>query len=85
MFKIKGDIIENTKKAVAEIKTELGEVQGALVFDCVFRKMEMNKFKVLDRFPKIFGFPMAGFHTHGETFTAHIQQTLTGLFIGKQR
>jgi hypothetical protein len=79
-----GDILENAKKGLANVRTYLPEIGGAILFNCVLRYLEMKEQNKIDDFNAIFAdMPFVGFNTFGEELFTHHNQTLTALFIGK--
>jgi hypothetical protein len=79
-----GDIIDNTQKAVREAGEFLPDVQGALLFNCVLRYLELKELRKLDAFNNAFkGLNFIGFNTFGEELITHHNQTLTAVFFGK--
>ena len=74
------DIIEDSKKAIAENIKQYGNIDGIINFDCIERRLilvEKNKEK---QYGEIFrGIPAVGFATYGEEFIGHINQTSTML------
>jgi hypothetical protein len=78
------DLIASTRKALAEARVELGgRASGALLFNCILRRLEMDAKGLQDGFLDAIGqVPVAGFHTYGESWIGHCNQTLTGLVIG---
>jgi hypothetical protein len=79
-----GDIIGNTKNALAEVKNFLpGEIQGGLLFNCVLRYLELKELRKIDEFNRVFsGTSFIGFNTYGEELFTHHNQTLTAVFFG---
>lgn len=79
-----GDIIENAREALQDARSHLGHVQGAVLFNCVLRYLEMKSSKgMLQRFADVFSGPaVVGVNTYGEELFTHHNQTLTALFIG---
>ncbi len=74
------DIINDTKKAVAEKKKELGTISGIINFHCILRTLELDQKGLSDEYGKIFAdIPTLGFSTYGEEFIGHINQTSTML------
>ena len=54
------------------------------MFNCILRRLEMDatgtaRAAFLEAFG---GCRLAGFHTYGETWMAHVNQTLTGVVFG---
>ena len=79
-----GDILANTRDALAEARGYLPEIQGALLFNCVLRYLEIKELKAETSFNDLFkGVPFIGFNTYGEELFTHHNQTLTALFIGR--
>jgi len=79
-----GDLAAETAVAIQEARATLGgEASGAVMFNCILRRLEMDQKKQHAEFLAAFGgIPMAGFHTYGETWLGHINQTLTGVVFG---
>ena len=79
-----GDILANTRAALAEAREYLPDIQGALLFNCVLRYLEIKELKIVDSFNGLFrDMPFIGFNTYGEELFTHHNQTLTALFIGR--
>lgn len=70
------DIIKETQDAIANrLKHATGNV-GLLVFDCIYRKIELESKDLASEYGKIFkDIPTVGFHSYGETFVGHLNQT----------
>ncbi|MDR1428780.1 MAG: methyl-accepting chemotaxis protein [Spirochaetaceae bacterium] len=79
-----GDIISNAKNALEEVRDFIpGEIQGALLFNCVLRYLEIKELRKLDEFNRVFsGTNFIGFNTYGEELFTHHNQTLTAIFFG---
>jgi hypothetical protein len=79
-----GDVVADTREAVARVRTELGgTVRGAVLFNCILRRLEMDEERTGDAFVgALRGIPTAGFHTYGESWLGHVNQTLTGVAFG---
>ncbi|MFW5685623.1 MAG: FIST signal transduction protein [Spirochaetota bacterium] len=79
-----GDIMGNAREAVAEARRLAGPLQGAVLFNCVLRHLEMKETAgAHDEFAAQFeGLQVAGVNTYGEELFTHHNQTLTALFIG---
>jgi hypothetical protein len=76
-------LVPDTKAALARGAEQLGGRPSAgLLFNCAHRCMEI-KFKHLeDEFCEaISHFPVSGFHSYGESWLAHMNQTLIALLI----
>lgn len=79
-----GDLVGETASAVAVARGELGgDVSGAIWFNCVLRRLELEADNLTAPFlSALGGIPAAGFHTYGETWLGHVNQTLTGVIFG---
>ena len=79
-----GDLVADTRRAVDEARSALGgTVSGGVVFNCVLRRLELDALDAHEGFLGAFaGIPAAGFHTYGESWLAHINQTCTGVLVG---
>jgi hypothetical protein len=77
------DLVQDAHKAIARAQEALGKpVSGGLAFNCVLRKLEMDAKKLHEPFLESFdGMQVGGFHTYGETWLGHINQTLTALWF----
>ncbi|MBV9775403.1 MAG: FIST C-terminal domain-containing protein [Gemmatimonadetes bacterium] len=77
------DLIGQTDASVRRAAGELGgRVGGGLIFNCILRRLELDRAEAHDPFRATFaGFPAAGFHTYGESYLGHINQTCTGLLF----
>lgn len=77
-------IIETTEKAFADAAKKCGgEIGAAVIFNCVYRRIELDESDLHQDYAKLYkDFPSAGFHTYGESLIAHINQTCTALFLG---
>ena len=75
------DIVAETKQAMARAAKEVGgRAGGALLFNCILRRLELDAAKAHEAFRAAFaGVATAGFHTYGETYLGHVNQTCTGL------
>jgi hypothetical protein len=77
------DLIDDTRRAFAEGERSLkGPVAGAILFNCVHRRIDLEERKLTHAFMELLRFPTAGFHTYGESWLGHMNHTLTGLLIG---
>jgi hypothetical protein len=79
-----GDLVADTREAMERTKAELGgHVRGAVLFNCILRRLEMDAEGLTESFLAALGeTPAAGFHTYGETWLGHVNQTLTGIVFG---
>jgi len=78
------DLVGGTKEALMAAHRSLrGYTSGAVLFNCILRRLEMDSIGASQDFLDAFGgLPVAGFHTYGETWMAHVNQTLTGVVFG---
>lgn len=78
------DLVANTERALKEAVEQLGcEPSVGVLFNCAHRCMEIQGKQLEPAFRKaISGFPVVGFHSYGESWLAHMNQTLIGLLIG---
>jgi hypothetical protein len=77
------DMVEDSRRSLDEIRAELGgAIAGGLAFNCILRRLELEAEKKMDDWLGSFGgVELAGFHTYGETWLGHVNQTLTGLWF----
>jgi hypothetical protein len=77
------DLVEDTKQELARVKSSLGgTVSGGFAFNCILRRLELDAKELHGPFLEAFaGLEMGGFHTYGESWLGHINQTLTGLWF----
>ena len=75
------DIVGETRRAMAQAVGEVGgRAGGALVFNCILRRLELDAEGKQQAFRDSFaGMPTVGFHTYGETYVGHVNQTATVL------
>ncbi|MDR0557785.1 MAG: FIST C-terminal domain-containing protein [Treponema sp.] len=78
-----GDIIAHARKSLEDARHYLLNVQGALLFNCALRYVEMRELNKVAEFNRVFeGLAFAGFNTFGEEYFTHHNQTLTAVFFG---
>ncbi len=79
-----GDLIADTDAGLRHARAQLGgQVRGAVLFNCILRRLEMDAEGTTQQFVGCLrGIPAAGFHTYGETWLGHVNQTLTGVLLG---
>ena len=77
------DLVQDARRAMDEAQKALGmPVAGGLAFNCVLRRLEMDAKNLHNGFLASFkGIQVSGFHTYGETWLGHINQTLTALWF----
>lgn len=78
------DLVGRTREALMDAHRSLrGYTSGGVMFNCILRRLEMDSLGASQEFLDAFGgLPVAGFHTYGETWMAHVNQTLTGIVFG---
>lgn len=77
------DLVADTHAELARVRAALGgKLSGGLAFNCILRRLELDAGAQHEAFLGAFrGLSVAGFHTYGESFLAHINQTLVGLWF----
>jgi hypothetical protein len=74
------DIIDDTRKAVAQAAKDLGSISGIINVNCILRTLELDQKQLTDDYGKLFtDYPTIGFSSYGEQFIGHINQTATML------
>lgn len=75
------DLIGETADALRKTCADLGgQTSGAVLFNCILRRLELDAKDTSEAFvTALGGIPSAGFHTYGESWLGHINQTLTGV------
>ena len=78
------DLVGDTRRALDDGVRQLGRTPSAgLLFNCAHRFMEIQAKQLEAPFRKAIGaFPVAGFHSYGESYLAHMNQTLIALLLG---
>jgi hypothetical protein len=78
-----GDLVSDTAEALLSAVDRLGgSASASLLFNCILRRLEMDEAGSTAAFLDALGpTPAAGFHTYGETWLGHMNQTLTGVVI----
>jgi hypothetical protein len=78
------DLVQNLEQAFDEICAAIGTPQLFIGFDCVLRKLEIERRGDTSRVSELLRRNNAvGFNTYGEQFRGlHVNQTLTGIAIG---
>ena len=79
------DLVADTHAAIDAARAALGgEAVGSVMFNCILRRLELDARGTGGPFLHAFaGLPTAGFHTYGESWLGHINQTLTGVVFGR--
>jgi hypothetical protein len=77
------DLVDDTRRAVQEAQARLkAPISGGLAFNCVLRRLEMDAKNLHPGFLHTFeGMQVSGFHTYGETWLGHMNQTMTALWF----
>jgi len=77
------DLVGDARRAVARAEKELGgPVAGGLAFNGVLQRMLMDAKNLHADFLNAFdGLQVSGFHTYGESWLGHINQTLTAVWF----
>ncbi len=78
------DLVADTHAAVRRVAGTLGApIAGALLFNCILRRLQLDAEHTHEAFRSAFaGMAAAGFHTYGESWLGHINQTCTGIVFG---
>src|SRR4029077_5646174 len=76
------DLVADAHSAIDAARKALGApISGGLAFNCVLRRLEMDAKNLHEGFLDSFrGMQVSGFHTYGETWLGHINQTLTAVW-----
>ena len=76
------DIVEDTKRDLGRLVSELGQVEGIINFHCILRTLELEECGQCEAYSALFGdVPMIGFSTYGESYIGHINQTSTMVLL----
>jgi hypothetical protein len=77
------DLVADSHRAIESARKLLGApISGGLAFNCVLRRLEMDAKQLHEGFLDSFrGMQVSGFHTYGETWLGHINQTLTAVWF----
>ena len=75
-------LVQETRKDVQQIIDSLDKPAGMLAFNCILRRLEIDEHDSHDDFLQAFPVPVTGFHTYGESWLGHINQTLTAVVFG---
>ena len=77
------NLVQDAHRAIADAQKALGApISGGIAFNCVLRRLEMDAKNLHSGFLESFkGMQVGGFHTYGETWLGHINQTLTALWF----
>lgn len=80
------DPIDSTRDTLSEISNEIGGASIFLGFECVLRRLEVEQHQLSREMSDLYRrHNVVGFHTYGEQYRSmHVNQTLTGVAIGKR-
>lgn len=74
------DVIGDTRKAIQQVKEELGSISGLINFNCILRTLELRQSGLDQVYGDLFAdVPAIGFSSYGEEYIGHINQTATML------
>lgn len=81
------DMVENLRSAFDQVRETIGEPALVIGCDCLLRRIETERSGIKDAIGEIFrDNNVVGFATYGEQFNAmHVNQTFTGIAIGRKR
>lgn len=80
------ELVSDLEQRVAQLERSLGGLQATITFDCILRRLECERIGGSDAVSAIFERGRSiGFSTYGEQFRGlHVNQTLTGVAIGRR-
>lgn len=80
------DPIDATSDLLKEITDELGEISVFIGFECVLRRLDVEQHQLSREMSELYRRNnVIGFQTYGEQYRSmHVNQTLTGVAIGKR-
>jgi hypothetical protein len=77
-----GDIVEETRGAIAAAMEAHGPIKGLINFHCILRTLDLERLGATEDYGSIFdGYPSIGFSTYGEQYIGHVNQTSTMLLL----
>jgi hypothetical protein len=81
------NLIEVTRDLFKEIVDDLGDVSIFIGFECVLRRLDLEQHQLSREMSDLYrSNNVIGFRTYGEQYRSmHVNQTLTGVAIGKRR
>lgn len=79
------DLVGGTRADIDAAVEQMGApLSGALVFNCVYRRLQMDAAELHAAHRSLYdGIEAAGFHTYGETYLGHVNQTSVMLLVGE--
>jgi hypothetical protein len=80
-----GDMVQDLRDVFSSLQDEIGKPQLVIGFDCVLRRLEMERRQTRHVASRIMADNnVVGFATYGEQFHAmHLNHTFTGVAIGR--
>ncbi|GJD98264.1 FIST N-terminal domain-containing protein [Methylobacterium isbiliense] len=80
------DIVEATREELARLDANLGGLDLVIGFECVLRRLDAELHQVRHSISDLYRrYNVVGFETYGEQFRSmHLNQTFTGIAIGRQ-
>jgi len=80
-----GDLPDVLEQQLDGLNTDMGDIGLIIGYDCIQRRLELLNRGQRERVHEVIrGYPMIGFSTYGEQLNGlHMNQTLTGVAIGK--
>ncbi|MDR2797157.1 MAG: FIST C-terminal domain-containing protein [Treponema sp.] len=79
-----GDIVAHARSVLQDAASHLSQLQGAVLFNCAFRLLELKAFNKVEAFNNMFKhLPFIGFTCYSEELFTHHNQTLTAIFFGR--
>ncbi len=75
------DLIAGMRTALDGVRADLGGAAGgAVLFNCILRRLQMDADGLHQAWLELLAdLPTAGFHTYGESWLGHMNQTCTGI------
>ncbi|WP_026259350.1 nitric oxide-sensing protein NosP [Uliginosibacterium gangwonense] len=79
------DMVTKLERFFDDARSQIGEFQAVLTFDCILRRLEAERSGLKDAMSACLKKSHAvGFNTYGEQYCGvHVNQTLTGIAFGK--
>ncbi|CCD97235.1 conserved hypothetical protein [Bradyrhizobium sp. ORS 375] len=74
------------REMLAEVRDDLGDVSIFIGFECILRRLDAEQHQFAREMSELYrDNRIVGFHTYGEQYgSMHVNQTLTGVAIGKR-
>jgi len=79
--------IDATKDVFRQLTEDIGDVSIFIGFECVLRRLEVEQHQLSREMSELYRRNnVVGFQTYGEQYRSmHVNQTLTGVAIGRRR